>query len=104
MTCGATFATRGGVLEHEGPTFVRMTSDALVLLEAAEQRPRRRLVWIVARRALEHAFTNTMVVVVLSFGELLAMAPEADPRGAASSRGTWQRRRLSQQRRRRVLA
>jgi len=104
MTRRATFGARGWVLEHERATFVGMAPDAFFLLEAAEQRPRRGLVWIVARRAFEDSFANAMMLVVPSFGELLAMTLEADARRAPLSCRFRQPGRLPQQRRGRVLA
>ena len=76
---GAALDARGRMLEHERAALVRVAGDALLLLEAAEQRSCCGLVRIVARRALEHAFPQPVMLVQIEQRELLAVAFEADP-------------------------
>ena len=57
-----------------------------------------RLMRVVARRALEHAFANPMVCALLRFGELLAVAFEADARFAVPAADARPRRGVAQQR------
>jgi len=76
MTGRAAVDTRCRMLEDERPALVGVTLEALRLLETAEHHSRRSSMGIVARRAFERAFDESVALIELEGCELVLVAVE----------------------------
>ncbi len=76
----ASLDPRSIVLENEWSGFIGMTFGAPGLLEAAEQRPARRLVRVMAGNAFDRAFVKAVTLVEAELRKSLAVAVETDLR------------------------
>src|SRR5688572_1168935 len=86
MAGSTAFGARRGVLEDERAALVGVAVRALFLLEAAEQRPRRGRVRVVARRAFERTFAKPMMLVQRELRERCTVTIEAKAARCAERR------------------